>query len=227
MASASRTRLKELKAILDKAVSEDSSLLKALFAVTVAIEDEVSDDTYNLVVIKAVEELLTHGLGLNQKTSHVSYAPLAGTLKKYNISTTEMCKAIGVGTNIRKAILNDRPVSTLIINKISMLLNCEIDDIIEYVPESELLRRKQFGNMVKSVPELFEATITSRYNPAYGKDLDGEEEISIEQTVRSMTLTFQGLEHGYSQLFEYLDIEESDYEAWSGVANSDDNDYDN
>lgn len=223
MISTARMRLIELKVALEEISNMDTELQKAQFAINVVLDDESADDPLYYVVATAVEEILANHLGLGTRASHVSYAPLAGTLAKYGISTTEMCKAIGVGAGVRKALLNDRPVSTFILNKITVLLNCGVDDVVEFVSEEELLRRRRFGNKVKYAPELFERAVHSRYNPAYD-DLELEEE---DTRFRPMALHFKDINNGNDELFRYLNIENSEFSEWAGLDYPDDNDYDN
>lgn len=223
MISNARLRLLELKDILDATAGFDSELMRPLYAINKVLEDETADDTVYRVVATGIEEILTHQLGLGVNASHVSYAPLAGTLAKYGISTTEMCKAIGVGAGVRKALLNDRPVSTFVLNKIAVLLNCGVDDVVEFVSEEELIRRRRFGSMVKHAPELYQTTVESRYNPAYD-DIELEEE---DTRFRSMTLQFKDINNGNDELFRYLKLKNSEFKQWAGLDYPDDNDYDN
>ncbi|WP_088072388.1 helix-turn-helix domain-containing protein [Gottfriedia luciferensis] len=63
----------------------------------------------------------------------LSYAPLISTLHKQKISKTELQKLINVSSATIAKISKDDYISMKVIDDICRVLNCRVEDVIEYV----------------------------------------------------------------------------------------------
>jgi len=79
----------------------------------------------------------------------IKYDRLWQTLKEKNISQYSLQKDYGVDKAQLYRLRNNQIVKTITINNLCRILNCKVEDIMEYVPdepdtEKQLL--KPFGN---------------------------------------------------------------------------------
>ncbi len=63
----------------------------------------------------------------------ISYAPLIATLHKKKISKTELQNLINVSSATIAKISKDDYVSMKVLDDICRVLNCKIEEVIEYV----------------------------------------------------------------------------------------------
>ena len=66
-----------------------------------------------------------------------SYKPLLRLLLEKNMSKTELREMTGMGMNTLAKIGKDEPISMATLNDICRVLNCRIEDVIEYLPDEE------------------------------------------------------------------------------------------
>ena len=65
----------------------------------------------------------------------VSYKKLFHLLIDKNMTASELQKKAGYSANISTRLRNDTYISLESVEKICRVLNCEIDDIVEFVPD--------------------------------------------------------------------------------------------
>ena len=65
----------------------------------------------------------------------ISYEPFYETLKKKNISTYKLINTFGVSRNLLDRLKHNKPISTVTINDLCMILDCKVEDILVYVTE--------------------------------------------------------------------------------------------
>ncbi|MBE6034938.1 MAG: helix-turn-helix transcriptional regulator [Clostridiales bacterium] len=68
----------------------------------------------------------------------ISYAPFWQTLKDKNISTYILINEYKLSSSTISRLRNNKGISTATINDLCKILNCRVEDIIEYIPEEEL-----------------------------------------------------------------------------------------
>ena len=66
-----------------------------------------------------------------------SYKPLLRLLLERNMSKTELREMTGMGMNTLAKIGKNEPISMATLNDICRVLNCRIEDVIEYLPDKE------------------------------------------------------------------------------------------
>lgn len=67
----------------------------------------------------------------------VSYKPLLKTLLEKDMTKTELRLAADFSTVTLAKIKKNEPITLTIIEKICSVLDCRIEDVIEFVPETE------------------------------------------------------------------------------------------
>ena len=67
----------------------------------------------------------------------IKYDKLWITLKKKNISQYKLIKYYGVDKAQLQRLRNNEIVKTLIINRLCNILDCNVEDIMEYIPDEK------------------------------------------------------------------------------------------
>ena len=67
----------------------------------------------------------------------VSYAPFFRTLKEKNISIYALVQKKGINANTINCIKKGKSITTYTLNNLCKALDCQIFDIIEYIPDKE------------------------------------------------------------------------------------------
>lgn len=67
----------------------------------------------------------------------VSYAPFFRTLKEKNISIYTLVQKRGINSNTINCIKKGKSITTYTIDNLCKALNCQISDIIEFIPDEE------------------------------------------------------------------------------------------
>ncbi len=67
----------------------------------------------------------------------VSYAPFFRTLKEKNISIYALVQKKGINANTINCIKKGKSITTYTLNNLCKALDCQIFDIIEYIPDIE------------------------------------------------------------------------------------------
>lgn len=65
----------------------------------------------------------------------IKYDPLWRTLKEKGISQYQLIKDYGIDKAQLQRLRQNLVVKTLILNRLCQILNCRIEEIIEYVPD--------------------------------------------------------------------------------------------
>ncbi len=67
----------------------------------------------------------------------IKYDKLWATLKKKNISQYKLIKDYGIDKAQLQRLRDNMVVKTIILNRLCGILNCRIEDIMEYVPDDD------------------------------------------------------------------------------------------
>ena len=65
----------------------------------------------------------------------IKYDPLLRTLKEKGISQYQLIKDYGIDKAQLQRLRQNLVVKTLILNRLCQILNCRIEEIMEYVPD--------------------------------------------------------------------------------------------
>ncbi len=65
----------------------------------------------------------------------ISYAPFYKTLKEKNISTYKLINTYGVSRSLLDRLKHNKPISTVTLNDLCAFLQCNVEDVLEYVKE--------------------------------------------------------------------------------------------
>ena len=65
----------------------------------------------------------------------IKYDPLWRTLKEKGISQYQLIKDYGINKAQLQRLRQNLVVKTLILNRLCQILNCRIEEIMEYVPD--------------------------------------------------------------------------------------------
>ena len=68
----------------------------------------------------------------------ISYSPLWATMERLGASTCTLQVKGGISSSTVRRLKAGESVSTNTLDALCKILNCEIDDIIEYVPDEEV-----------------------------------------------------------------------------------------
>ena len=67
----------------------------------------------------------------------IRYTPLWETMKKRGTTTYTLRVKEGMSHATVQRLQKDLPVSTLTLDRLCSILNCRIEDVVEYVPEKK------------------------------------------------------------------------------------------
>lgn len=67
----------------------------------------------------------------------ISYAPLWRTMKQRGVSTYTLISQYGFSRGTLDRLKQTRNVTTNTLDDLCRILNCEISDVIEYIPETK------------------------------------------------------------------------------------------
>ena len=67
----------------------------------------------------------------------IDYSPFWNTIKSKNITTYKLIKYHNVSNGTLYRMRRNKPLSTETINDFCRILNCKVEDIIEYKPDEE------------------------------------------------------------------------------------------
>ena len=65
----------------------------------------------------------------------ISYSPLYETMKRKNITTYKLINQFGVSRSLIDRLKHNKPISTVTLNDLCTFLDCEVQDILCYVPD--------------------------------------------------------------------------------------------
>ena len=67
----------------------------------------------------------------------ISYEPFYRTLKEKNISTYRLINQFNISRSLLDRLKHNKAISTVTLNDLCRILECRVEDIIEYVDEDE------------------------------------------------------------------------------------------
>ena len=65
----------------------------------------------------------------------ISYEPFYETLRQRNISTYKLINTFGVSRSLLDRLKHNKPISTVTINDLCVMLDCKVEDILVYKSE--------------------------------------------------------------------------------------------
>ena len=66
----------------------------------------------------------------------ISYAPFYETLKKKGITTYKLIQHYGISRSLIDRLRHDKPLSTVTIDDLCTILDCNVEDIVKYEKNS-------------------------------------------------------------------------------------------
>ena len=67
----------------------------------------------------------------------ISYAPLYQTMKDKGITTYKLVKDYNISRSLLDRLRHNKPISTVTLNDLCTILNCRVEDILEFIPDHE------------------------------------------------------------------------------------------
>lgn len=67
----------------------------------------------------------------------ISYKPLYETMKRKGITTYKLINTFGVSRSLLDRLKHDKLISTVTLNDLCSFLDCEVVDIIVYLPDGD------------------------------------------------------------------------------------------
>ena len=67
----------------------------------------------------------------------IIYEPLYETMKTKGISTYKLVNTYGMSRSLLDRLKNNKPISTVTLNDLCKILDCDVGDILKYVRDSE------------------------------------------------------------------------------------------
>ena len=65
----------------------------------------------------------------------ISYDPLYRTMKEKNVSTYKLVKEYNISRSLLDRLKHNKPISTVTLNDLCKILDCRVEDILEYIAE--------------------------------------------------------------------------------------------
>ncbi len=65
----------------------------------------------------------------------ISYKPFYKTIKEKKISTYKLINTYGLSRSLIDRLKHDKPLSTVTINDLCKILDCKIENILEYIKD--------------------------------------------------------------------------------------------
>ena len=67
----------------------------------------------------------------------ISYKPFYITLKNKGITTYKLINTYGVSRSLIDRLKHDKPISTVTLNDLCLILDCRVEDILVYEKDKE------------------------------------------------------------------------------------------
>ena len=65
----------------------------------------------------------------------ITYEPFYKTIKRKNISTYKLINEFGISRSLIDRLKHNKPITTVTIDDLCKILDCNIEDIVKYVKE--------------------------------------------------------------------------------------------
>ncbi len=66
----------------------------------------------------------------------ISYEPFYRTLREKNISTYKLINEYGISRSLLDRLKHNRPISTVTLNDLCNILQCPVDKILSFTPDT-------------------------------------------------------------------------------------------
>ena len=66
----------------------------------------------------------------------ISYEPFYNTLKEKGISTYKLIKQYGVSRSLLDRLKHNKPISTVTLNDLCVMLKCKVEDILVFTEDT-------------------------------------------------------------------------------------------
>jgi len=66
----------------------------------------------------------------------ISYEPLYKTMKEKGVTTYRLIHTYGVSRSLLDRLKHNKPISTVTLNDLCIMLSCRVDEILIYIPDS-------------------------------------------------------------------------------------------
>ena len=67
----------------------------------------------------------------------ISYAPFYRTLKEKGVSTYKLINEYNISRSLLDRLKHNKPITTVTLNDLCKILNCRVEDILEYIEGGE------------------------------------------------------------------------------------------
>lgn len=67
----------------------------------------------------------------------IRYTPFWNTLRKKELTTYALIHKMGMGSHTVHRLRHNKGISTALIDDLCKLLDCQVEDILEYVPDDK------------------------------------------------------------------------------------------
>lgn len=68
----------------------------------------------------------------------ISYEPFYNTLKEKGITTYKLIKHYGVSRSLLDRLKHNKPISTVTLNDLCVMLKCNVEDILVFTEDTEI-----------------------------------------------------------------------------------------
>ena len=65
----------------------------------------------------------------------ISYEPFYRTLRERELSTYKLVNQYGISRSLLDRLKHNRPISTVTINDLCSILQCRVEDILQFLPD--------------------------------------------------------------------------------------------
>ena len=67
----------------------------------------------------------------------ISYEPLYRTMKEKGFTTYKLINGYGISRSLIDRLKHNRPITTVTLDDLCKILDCRVEDVMVYIPESE------------------------------------------------------------------------------------------
>ncbi len=67
----------------------------------------------------------------------ISYEPFYKTIKAKNVSTYRLINDYRISRSLLDRLKHNKPITTVTVNDLCKILNCNVEDILSYIPDNE------------------------------------------------------------------------------------------
>ena len=66
----------------------------------------------------------------------ISYEPFYNTMKKREMTTYKLIYQYGVSRSLLDRLKHNKPISTVTLNDLCLILSCRVEEILLYIPDA-------------------------------------------------------------------------------------------